>query len=429
MRILFVTIFSIFSFFLLSNDASANSENLQKLINETEEEGVLQLPPGVYEGNVKIQKPITIKGSKEVVLKSSNKDEAVISIENTSNVSIDHLKIQTKGSAIKISDAKQIHLSFMQLENVFSGIGIYRAKDITIEGLEIVGNHQHYSKKGNGISVYNSENMRFKQNYMNRVQDGIYIEGVNNITSIGNKVENSRYGTHFMYSKHAKAQDNIFIKNVTGFMVMMTTDIDLSQNKISYQEGFNGTGVTLYDVKNINVHDNLVSGNRVALTIQKTSLVNAFDNIFQMNQTAVESIGSEASNLITKNYFVGNLVNVRSDETGIKLVSNYYDDYAGIDINNDGIGEDTYVALQSFGQWMVRKPVYQYYVESPSVVLLNEIDKQTNKSTHQLLTDKLPIVNFELAKNIQFNINSLQLISGMIILIVCIVFWRRSVRT
>ena len=64
----------------------------------------------------------------------------------------------------------------------------------------------------------------------------------------------------------------------------------------------------------------------------------------------------------------------------IHLIENYYDDYSGIDLNDDGIGDESYVALQSFGQWMVGKPVYQYYVESPSVVLLNEIDKQTNKA-------------------------------------------------
>ena len=51
---------------------------------------------------------------------------------------------------------------------------------------------------------------------INQMQDGIYFENVDQIQMQENSVENSRYGTHFMYSENAQAIDNTYTKNVTG---------------------------------------------------------------------------------------------------------------------------------------------------------------------------------------------------------------------
>ena len=148
-----------------------------------------------------------------------------------------------------------------------------------------------------------------------------------------------------------------------------------------------------------------------------------------MNQTALESIRSDASNTAKQNQFIGNLVNVRSDQEGLTLQHNYYDDYSGIDLDDDGTGDEVYVALQSFGQWMVRKPVYQYFIESPSVVLLNTIDKQTNNTTKELLVDASPQTVVNKVKKISLQLDVPQLVIGIMLLVVCVFIYRRSVQT
>lgn len=417
------------SFVIMMNLSTVFAEeSLQSMIERTEEGGTLHIPQGTYEGNFVVSKPITITTDEKVVLTSKNNKEPIILVTETKGVSISDVTIKTTGTAIDVKDSVNVKLADINIKGVDSGIKIFRSQQIEIKNNSIVGNDEHYSKKGNGISAYNSRDIRISGNAIESVQDGAYIESVADISIENNKVENSRYGTHFMYSQNAQATNNTYTKNVTGFMVMMTNDVELLNNTITYQDGFNGTGITLYDVQLVNVGNNLIAGNRVAITIQKTTGVSVKSNILQMNQTAIESVKSEQTNLVEKNYFVGNLVNVRSDEIGIHLTNNYYDDYSGIDLNDDGLGEETYVAMQSFGQWMVRKPVYQYYVESPSVVLLNEIDKQTNKGQPTLLVDEEPVVKIDNKQELQISIHYLQLIGGLLVIVGCLIIWRRSVQ-
>lgn len=426
LRIVYSLLFSLLTIIIITTPVSATTD-IQQLIDNIEEGATLYLQPGTYEGNFSINKAMTIVGEDGVILKPKVQDEPIITIIGAKDVSVKGLQLETKGTGLEIKDSEHILLSDVIMMNVDSGIKIYRSKNVDIQQISVTGNDQHYSKKGNGIAAFNSSNLIVKNNRFNKVQDGIYIENVKGTSVENNKVENSRYGTHFMYSEDVQALHNEYIKNETGLMIMMTKNVMLSQNEVSYQDGFNGTGITLYEVENIDIQEHIISGNRVAISIQKTTGVHIANNILQMNQTAIESIKSDNTNLVVKNYFVGNLVNVRSDMDGIFLKENYYDDYAGIDIDHDGIGEESYVALQSFGQWMVRKPVYQYYVEAPSVVLLNEIDKQTNRGAKQLLVDETPTTIFNVNKKIHFEIHSLQLIIGLFLVIGCVVIWRRSV--
>lgn len=425
LRILYSALFFICSLAILSSPANAKVD-LQQLIDQTEEGETLHLPSGIYEGNIVISKEMNIIADEGVILQAKKEREPAIVIE-AKDVSIQGLLIRTSGKGVMVRDSENVQVSNLTLEGVHSGIEMYRTKNVKIQNITVTGKDDHYSKKGNGIAMFNCENILVENSEFTSVQDGVYIEHVKDITVQNISVENSRYGTHFMYSENVQAVDNNYTKNVTGLMVMMTKDGLFSNNQIYYQEGFNGTGITFYEVENADIHDNNISGNRVAITIQRTTHLNIHSNIIQMNQTAIESISSDQSNMVTQNYFVGNLVNVRSDMNGVSLQENYYDDYAGIDLDDDGIGDETYVALQSFGQWMVRKPVYQYYVEAPSVVLLNQIDQQTNKAAKQLLVDETPTTNFHTDQNLQFEIHIGQLIVGLILVIGCLIIWRRSV--
>ena len=401
--------------------------DLQAQIDVAQEGTVIQLEKGVYDGNIVITKPVVLQGVEGTIIKSTA-DAPAITIDNTTDVTIRNISIETPGTGMTIRQANDIKLANIQMKNVDAGIKIYNAQHVQGIELTIEGNSQHYAKKGNGIAVYDSESIELLDNDIRSVQDGFYIENVKDITVQGNTVTKSRYGTHFMYSTDGVIRENQYSENVTALMVMMTENIQVEDNTASYQSDFNGTGMTLYDTKAALLQHNQIAGNRVGISIQKSADIQLIDNTLHMNQTALESIRSDESNTARQNQFVGNLVNVRSDQDGLTLQQNYYDDYSGIDLDDDGIGDESYVALQSFGQWMVRKPVYQYFIESPSVVLLNTIDKQTNNTTKELLVDTTPQTAINKENNIALQLDVLQLLSGMVLLVGCVFMYRRSVR-
>lgn len=413
--------------FLGITKGHAQQLDLQAQIEAAQEGSIIQLEKGVYEGNIVITKPIVLEGVEGTIIKSTT-DDSAITIDNTSNVSIRNISIETHGTGMTIRKANDIKLSNIQMENVDAGIKIYNTQHVLGSELTIEGNKQHYSKKGNGIAIYESRSIELLDNDIRSVQDGFYIEHVKDITIQENTVTNSRYGTHFMYSTEGTIRENTFTENVTALMVMMTANIQIEDNTASYQNDFNGTGITLYDTKAALLQHNKLAGNRVGISIQKSTDIQLINNTLHMNQTALESIRSDESNTAMTNQFIGNLVNVRSDKEGLTLQQNYYDDYSGIDLDDDGTGDEAYVALQSFGQWMVRKPVYQYFIESPSVVLLNTIDKQTNNTTKELLVDTSPQTAVNEENNIALQLDMLQLLIGILLVAVCVFIYRRSVQ-
>ena len=404
----------------------AQQLDLQAQIDAAQEGTVIQLEKGVYDENIVITKPIVLEGVEGTIIKSTT-DAPAITIDNTTDVIVRNISIETPGTGMTIRQANDIKLSNIHMENVDAGVKIYNAHKVQGIKLTIEGNSQHYAKKGNGIAIYESESIALLDNDIRSVQDGFYIENVKDITIQGNTVTKSRYGTHFMYSKDGVIRENRYSENVTALMVMMTENIQVEDNMASYQNDFNGTGITLYDTKAALLQRNEIAGNRIGISIQKSADIQLMNNILHMNQTALESIRSDESNIARQNQFVGNLVNVRSDQEGLTLQQNYYDDYSGIDLDDDGIGDEAYVALQSFGQWMVRKPVYQYFIESPSVVLLNTIDKQTNNTTKELLVDTTPQTVINKENNIALQLDVFQLLSGMLLLVGCVFMYRRSV--
>ncbi len=76
---------------------------------------------------------------------------------------------------------------------------------------------------------------------------------------------------------------------------------------------------------------------------------------------------------------------------------------------------------------MVRQPVYQFFVASPSVVILTSLDQQINKTERNLLVDNEPKLLSNM-KEIEFSLNILQLVIGFIVFMGSLWLWKRGIR-
>ena len=421
-------IMSIVFFLLLCTETSYASEfDVQEEIDVAEKGAVLIIPPGRYEGNFTITKSITLKGTKDTELVGIG-TEAILRIEGAQAVRVENLALMTKGRAIVASDVEGLTLRRLKIEGVHNGIHIQRAKDVHLQQLSITGNDAHYSKKGNGIAIFKSKDVVVEDSEIQQVQDGIYIEEVERITVNNNTVENSRYGTHFMYTSDAEVRKNVYSQNITGLMIMMTEHVDVSHNELANHHDVNGYGMLLYDVHNMRLRNNTIINNRTAVALQKSTAILVEQNDFQMNQTAIEGTKVDEETRVTANQFTGNILTARSDNEGFQLTNNYYDDYSGLDLEGDGIGDTPYVAVSSFGQWMVRQSVYQYFIESPSVTLLTTLDRQINKSEQAVLVDTEPQVVITTNEEKTQEIDTTQLLVGLLLLISSVWLWRRGMK-
>lgn len=399
--------------------------NIQEAIDAAAPGEVIHIPSGRYQGNFIITKPLTLLGEEGAEFMSKNNNPA-LRIDNAATISISNLKLSGKSKAIVASKVDGLELSNIYIKDTFAGVHIQRSNNIHIHDIQVTGSEGHYAEKGNGIAIYKSKDILIENNCIEQMQDGVYVEEVKGIIVQHNNVTQSRYATHFMYTSDAKAFFNNYFSNVTGFMVMMTTDLFLENNTVENHSDYNGYGMLLFDVQRASIAKNIIKNNRTGLALQKSSMIQIDTNNFQMNQTAVE--GTKVSNNIkaNNNSFTGNILTARSDQLGFQLNSNYYDDYTGIDIEGNGYGDVPYVAMSSFGQWMVRQPVYQYFVASPSVVLLTTLDQQINKTESRVLVDHTPRLTTkqEIANS---KLNVIQTIIGLILLVSSLWLWKRGI--
>lgn len=412
-------------FFLFISQTVYADFDVQHAIDAAKPGEVVHIPAGRYHGNFIVTKPIMLQGEEGTEL-IAEKNEPALRIENTANITVENINLSGKNKAIVASNVDGLELHKLQIKDVHSGVHIQRSKNVRIHEVNVTGNVGHYSRKGNGLAVFKSEDIMIEDNTIEQVQDGIYVEDVKRIVVQRNKVTNSRYGTHFMYTSDAEALLNTYHHNVTGLMIMMTTDIHLESNTVENHVDFNGYGMLLYDVQQAKIKHNTIKNNRTGVALQKSSNVQIETNDFQMNQTALEGTKVSDDTKASNNNFTGNILTARSDKQGFKLESNYYDDYSGIDLEDNGLGDVPYVAVSSFGQWMVRQPVYQYFVESPSVILLTSLDQQINKTEKNMLVDHTPRLAAEGTKE-KNKINVVQILLGLSLILSSLWLWKRGI--
>lgn len=395
---------------------------LQKLINATEPGGTLVLENRAYQGSLSISKPITIKGVEGTSIASL---ETAMKISNTENVVIEDIELKAEKVGIVAVDIHKLTLKNIKVEQGTAGIEISDSTDITLGNVDISGQDGHFATKGHGIAIYKSANVQASESDISNVLDGFYIERTEDVSLTDNRIQDSRYAIHMMYSDNVRLDFNDVRANLTGFMIMAANDVSIMNNSVKKNNMLNSVGVYTYDVNKMVFSDNELSENTVAMDIQDTRNMVIKRNIFSTNGTVIQAKYS-GSVSIKGNEFHGNILTARTDEEGVVLQHNFYDDYTGKDYDGDGIGDTNYIATNSFGQWMVRKPVYQYFIESPSVVTLNRMDTEVTDINSLVIIDDQPIV-MKKTFNSNFSMNGWQFIGSAFVLIAMFIVRRKLI--
>lgn len=399
------------------NNVEAEDKMLQLLVDATPAGGTLILGAKNYNGSVTISKPITIKGVEDTVILSSS---TAFTITNTENVVLENLKVEAKDVALLASGVQGLTLRDITIDQGQAGIQMTDSASITMEQLTVNGDEAHFSTKGHAVAIYKSKQFQASDSKINNVMDGFYLEEVEGISLQNNQIENSRYAIHMMFSNDVDVTNNYLLHNMTGFMMMITDQIHMANNTITKNNTLNSLGVYSYDVDGLTFVDNELRENTIAMNIESTRNMVITDNLFSTNGTVLE-VKKSPTLKVEHNEFYGNILTVRSDEEGLILQRNIYDDYTGKDYDGDEIGDTTYIATNSFGQWMARKPVYQYFIEAPSVVVLNSLDTEITGGSNLVVTDEEPVVmkqqlNTGITMNWwQFSVSAIILITILII--------------
>ena len=274
------------------------------------------------------------------------------------------------------------------------------------------------TNSNNGIYVFlESHNVDITRNTVFNNGAGIVIEGLSNITVlqntiynnsrqaivasnsekvdvIDNRIENSGYNAIEFYTvADSKIASNVFTGNMGGFQADNSTGLHVVNNSMM---NMNAGVVFRYGTKDSLVENNVMVGNEKGLWLWQV-----YNNTF-VNNTVEDSsrtgvfIHNSTGNVFYLNHFENfrnviledSIVQWHSPEpisydyngTSIKIpgtqftsyLGNYWNDYNGIDSNEDGIGDTPYIIDRN------NVDEYPLVVPSPPVVSTDSFEVTNN---------------------------------------------------
>lgn len=350
--------------------------------------------------------PIVIISSDHVTLqgisikdKRINNDAASLVLKGNYNV-LEQINIETMGTGIQLREANNNTLRNIRVTGKVkdrkSSSSSGAMHDHASKGTSSISNGDStrnvQARKGNGIDLFQSNQNHIVANQITNVYDGIYAENSNGNQIVQNTVKKSRYGYHFMGTAQTLLADNIGSENVTGAMLMETTQATVKTNQFLKQKNNpNSQGILLFDVTDSQLGSNHIEGNRVGLYLENSTGVNVRENRLLLNFIGMQ-IKASSANTFTDNQFISNVIQAQvQDSDTVSFRGNYWDNLQTLDTDGNGRSELPYEMNPFYLALTDAVPPYQLFFQAPGFVFLENL---FSSGTDTTIRDERPLVTF-----------------------------------
>jgi nitrous oxidase accessory protein len=376
-----------------------NKPSIKEAISSAMPGDTILVKSGVYrEGNIVLEKSITLIGAGFPVLDGENKFE-ILTIHAT-GATVQGFKFINTGiasindiAAIKILESKNLKILNNQFENAFFGIHVSHSSNLWIEGNTLHADAEAEHQIGNGIHLWKCDHITIKNNFIKGHRDGIYFEFVtHSLVAYNHSEGNMRYGLHFMFSHNDEYRHNEFINNGAGVAVMYTKNVKMYDNLFDHNWGSSSYGLLLKDIRDSFVERNRFIENSVGIFMEGSSRINFSDNTFHKNGWAIKLQASCDDNIFTKNNFTANTFDIATNGSLVlnKIEHNYWDKYDGYDMKHDGTGDVPYRPVSMYAMVVERIPPAVMLWRSFFVLLMDKAEKIIPAITPENLKDDYP---------------------------------------
>lgn len=383
--------------------SSCEVKTVKEAIELAENGDTILIEKGVYKEfdlNI-INKSLHLKGINYPVIDAGMNGTA-FGIK-ADGVTIEGLKIINVGrsytkdfAAILLNGSKNFVLKNNILENVFFGFLIEKSHKGIITGNRIKSEGGEESNSGNGIHLWSSTEVIVKDNRVQGMRDGIYIEFGKKCEILNNVCEkNIRYGLHFMFSDGNSYIGNTFEENGAGVAVMFSKFIEMKKNIFRRSWGSASYGLLLKEISDATLENNIFEDNTIAVNADGTTRVKFIENDFKNNGYAIKVHGGAYTTGFTRNNFLYNSFDVaysgRLNDNSFN--GNYWSDYTGYDLNNDKVGDVPFRPVKLFSYLVNKTPEAIVLLRSIFIDLVDFSEKVSPIFTPAGLIDHEPQMN------------------------------------
>ncbi len=375
------------------------SDNLQKVLDQSSKGDVIILAKGEYQGNFIIPHSLTLKSKQpqQAIINADGKGHAIYI--KASNVTIDGLKILNWGEDLTNQDSgisTTKNNDYLVIKNNYlkgSGFGIWLNKGQHLKVLNntIIGNPKLRSAdRGNGIQLANIKHTEVRNNDISLVRDGLYVISSQQNVLDNNKMHELRYGIHYMYSYNNEVKNNLAYNTRAGYALMSSRNLKVHHNvsRDSEDYGFLLNFITSSEIDHNEVYnvwtkpENKVLGREGKGLFVYNCAYNSIDhNIVDTAEIGIHLTAGSENTKVFANNFINNSVQVkyvvnREEEWSKDGVGNYWSNYLGWDLDNNGRGDSAFEPNDGIDKMVWQYPEAKMLLDSPAVLILRWIQGQ-----------------------------------------------------
>jgi nitrous oxidase accessory protein len=357
---------------------------LQAALDAAPPGSALCLEPGRYAGPVRIDRGLVLWGPRDAII-VSNGTGTTVSMHGAGPRLLG-LTVEGSGHRFDVTDAG-VNLSLAEgasIEGVHVvratfGIIVERSKQVVLRDNEIVGTGSlSLGMRGDAIRLWETEDSIVSGNHVRDSRDVVIWYSPKNRVE-DNLVEESRYGTHLMYSRDTRVARNRYLRNEVGVFVMYSRGVTVEDNLMAGATGPAGMGLGLKESGNVLARGNRIIRDSVGLYVDTSPMQpEDFDvvegNVFRLDQIAVVFHASPRATRLASNSFRDNRTQVRvdgnGDALGIEWHGNDWDDYRGYDLDHDGTGDVPYEIRSLSNELTADEPALAFFEGSPALALV-----------------------------------------------------------
>ena len=390
------------------------NDNLQAVLDSASDGDVISLAAGEYNGNFILRHAISLTGNNTATINAGGQGHALLL--KSSNILIEDLTIINWGSDLTAqnagiySDKKTNNLIIRNNKLKGDGFGIWlqSGKHIKVEGNEVEGNSTLRSAdRGNGIQLSKVEDVEVTGNTVSKTRDGLYIIASQQNVLKNNTMHDLRYGIHYMYSHSNQVLDNLAYNTRAGYALMSSRKLTVRGNESRDSEdyGFLMNFITYSDISHNRIKnvwtkpENKVMGrDGKGLFVYNSGYNTISYNSIDTAEIGVHLTAGSENVKVFGNSFINNPVQVkyvsnRKQEWSQDGVGNFWSNYLGWDLDNDGRGDTPFEPNDGIDKLIWQYPEAKVLLDSPAIIMLRWIQKQFPVLKPAGVKDSFPLMS------------------------------------
>ncbi|AMD00744.1 Periplasmic copper-binding protein (NosD) [Halomonas chromatireducens] len=392
---------------------------LQSHIDAASPGSELTLAEGIHIGGILIDKPLTLRGEPGAVLDGEGRGDVIRVM--APDVRIEGLTLRNSGFNLTDMnagihaerDSHRLHVEDTVMDNVAFGIWLWHAEAPTLVGNRITGNTEVRSQdRGDAIRLYNIDGGLIADNVVTGSRDAIYVDTSRDLEFRGNRLSDSRFGIHYMFTHGSRIIDNHTSGTRAGYALMMSRDLEVLNNRSENDKNYgilmnyvNYSTIAGNDIRGITAwqgaggaeHGVTLGAEGKALFIYNSQANEIHNNRVADSELGIHLTAGSENNRLYHNAFINNrqqvmYVSTRTQEWSVDGKGNYWSDYLGWDLAGDGIGDTAYEPNDAVDRLLWRYPSARLLMHSPAVVALRWVQRQFPIFRAQGVRDSVPLM-------------------------------------